>query len=189
MLGAASGYLENISTVRCEGKQEGGNRIKEQDSLTGLYNMQAARKKIMELLDEEKVQNGLLFYIDLDDFREINDTYGYPAGDELLQAMGELLLETAHKEDVAARIGGDEFLLFLVNVPDGRAAYYQALQLYGTCMAAGGTSPVSVSMGIACYPQDGRFYEELAARADEALYASKHLGKQCFLFYEDLSKL
>lgn len=166
-----------------------GIAIKEQDSLTGLYNMQAARKKITELLDGEMVKSGLLFYIDLDDFQEINDTYGYCAGDELLQTMGGLLLQALHKGDVAARIGGDEFLLFLGNVPGGRAAYSQALQLYGTCMAAGGESPVSVSMGIACYPEDGRFYEELTARADEALYASKHLGKQCFLFYEDLSKL
>ncbi len=133
------------------------------------------------------MENGLLFSIDLDDFREVNDTYGYPAGDELLKNLGELLLDRSCAADVAARIGGDEFLLFLGNVPDGRAAYDQALQLYGACMGAGGERPVSMSMGIACYPGDGAAYEELAARADEALYVSKHSGKQCFLFYEDIS--
>ena len=98
-----------------------------------------------------------------------------------------MLLDTLHTGDVAARIGGDEFLLFLGDVPDKKTAYAQAMQLYGLCLAAGADVPVSMSMGIACYPEDGRIYEELAARADEALYVSKHSGKQSFLFYEDLS--
>ncbi|MCI9196921.1 MAG: diguanylate cyclase [Lachnospiraceae bacterium] len=61
-----------------------------QDELTGLYDLSAAREKITELLDGGNVENGLLFSIDLDDFREVNDTYGYPAGDELLKNLGEL---------------------------------------------------------------------------------------------------
>lgn len=160
-----------------------------QDSLTGLYDWQAAREIITDLLEGGKVRSGLLCYMDLDDFREMNDVYGYAAGDELLKALGELLLTVSSGKNVAARIGGDEFLLFLGNVPSGKAAYSQAMQLYGACMGAAGEAPVSMSMGVACYPEDGVAYEELAARADEALYASKHAGKQCFLFYEDLSRL
>ncbi|MCI8814317.1 MAG: GGDEF domain-containing protein [Lachnospiraceae bacterium] len=160
-----------------------------QDSLTGLYDWQTAREKITDLLDGEKVESGLLFYMDLDDFQEVNDSYGYAAGDELLKAVGERLLQMTHGQGVAARIGGDEFLLFLGNVSSQKEAYNQAMQLYGACMGASEESLVSMSMGIACYPEDGSVYEELAARADEALYASKHAGKQCFLFYEDLSRL
>lgn len=159
----------------------------EQDLLTGLYKLPAARKKIMGLLDGDNVKSGLLCSIDLDDFREINDTYGYPAGDGLLKAFGEMLLDILQAGDVAARIGGDEFLLFLSDIPDKKAAYDQAMQLYGVCMGVSGDMPVSMSMGIACYPEDGCIYEELAARADEALYVSKHSGKQSFVFYEDLS--
>lgn len=186
MPGAVNVYSENIfmAPYRDHG---GGDRIREQDPLTGLYNLPAAREKIAGLLDGRKVEGGLLFSIDLDDFREVNDTYGYPAGDALLKNMGELFLRTLHEGDVAARIGGDEFLLFLGGVPDERAAYIQAMQLYGACMGVGEEICVSLSMGIACYPRDGRVYEELAARADEALYVSKHSGKQCFLFYDDLA--
>lgn len=166
----------------------GGNRIKEQDSLTGLDSWQTARNKITELLDGRKVESGLLFYIDLDDFEEVNETYGYPAGDEALKLIGGQLQKNVCRESVAARIGGDEFLLFLGNIPGRKAAYDEAMQLYGACMGAV-EAAVTMSMGIACYPEDGSIYEELAARADEALYASKHLGKQCFLFYEDISRL
>lgn len=158
-----------------------------QDFLTGLSDLPAARKEITGLLDGGAVKSGLLCSIDLDDFREINDTYGYPAGDELLRSFGGLLLDALQAGDVAARIGGDEFLLFLGNVPDKKAAYEQAMQLYGLCLGASEDVPVSMSMGIACYPEDGCVYEELAARADEALYVSKHSGKQSFLFYEDLA--
>ena len=184
MPGAVRGFLENISMAPCRG----GNRIKEQDSLTGLDNWRTAKKKITQMLDGKRVENGLLFYIDLDDFEEINEIYGYPAGDETLRSIGAKLQETGYRESVAARIGGDEFLLFLGNVTGEKAAYAQAMQLYGACMGAADTA-VTMSMGIACYPKDGNIYEELAARADEALYASKHSGKQCFLFYEDISKL
>lgn len=163
-----------------------GDRIMEQDRLTGLCDLSAAKEKIIGLLDGEKVKSGLLCSIDLDDFREVNDTYGYPAGDELLKTLGGRLLDAVQSEGVAARIGGDEFLLFLGDVPDKKAAYDQAMQLYGVCMGVSEEVPVSMSMGIACYPGDGCVYEELAARADEALYVSKHSGKQCFLFYEDL---
>lgn len=104
----------------------------------------------------------------------------------MLKTLGARLLDAVQGEGVAARIGGDEFLLFLGDVPDKKAAYEQAMQLYGTCMGVSEEVPVSMSMGIACYPGDGCVYEELAARADEALYVSKHSGKQCFLFYEDL---
>lgn len=140
------------------------------------------------MLDGKKVENGLLFYIDLDDFQEVNEIYGYPAGDETLKSISSRLQETGCKESVAARIGGDEFLLFMGTAAGEKAAYAQAMQLYGACIGAADTA-VTVSMGIACYPKDGNIYEELAARADEALYASKHSGKQCFLFYEDISKL
>ncbi len=186
MPGAVNVYSENIfmAPYRNHG---GGDRIREQDPLTGLYNLPAAREKITGLLDGKQVEGGLLFSIDLDDFREVNDTYGYPAGDALLKDMGELFLRTLHEGDVAARIGGDEFLLFLGGVPDEKAAYIQAMQLYGACMGVGEEICLSLSMGIACYPRDGRVYEELAARADEALYVSKHSGKQCFLFYDDLA--
>lgn len=160
-----------------------------QDSLTGLYDWRAAREKITDLLKREQVKSGLLFYMDLDDFREVNDVYGHEAGDEMLKAVGERLLQAARAQDVAARIGGDEFLLFQGNVSDAKEAYSQAMQLYGACMGASQEAFVSISMGVACYPQDGSVYEELAARADEALYASKRSGKQCFLFYEDLSRL
>lgn len=185
MPGVVSGFSENISMVLCRG----GSHIKEQDFLTGLDNWQTAKEKITELLEGEKVESGLLFYIDLDDFEEINETYGYPAGDETLRWISGQLQKAVCREGVAARIGGDEFLLFLGNIPGGKAAYSQAMQLYGACMGAGKRAEVTMSMGIACYPEDGTMYEELAARADEALYASKHSGKQCFLFYEDISKL
>lgn len=184
MPGAVSGSSESISMAPCRG----GNRIKEQDSLTGLDSWQTAKYKIIELLEGRKVESGLLFYIDLDDFEEVNATYGYPAGDEALKLIGEQLQKTVCEKSVAARIGGDQFLLFLGDVSGERGAYEKAMQLYGACIGAV-EAAVTMSMGIACYPEDGKVYEDLAARADEALYASKHLGKQCFLFYEDISRL
>ena len=68
-----------------------------QDSLTGLYDWRAAREKITDLLKREQVKSGLLFYMDLDDFREVNDVYGHEAGDEMLKAVGERLLQAARE--------------------------------------------------------------------------------------------
>jgi len=132
-----------------------------------------------------QLQVGVLF-LDLDHFKQINDSLGHLAGDTLLQQVSERLIHTVRAEDTVARMGGDEFTLILEDVTDFRDAAKVAqkiLQQFSIPFElAGSPHRVTTSVGIALYPADGESVEVLLRQADEAMYASKKQGRDAFRF-------
>ena len=157
--------------------------LSETDPLTGLAN----RRKIQELLARVQAQaqrygsHFSLAMLDLDGFKQLNDTYGHLAGDAVLRQVAEVLKEHTRAADIAGRYGGDEFLLVLPETAADEAAVLahnlrEALAGDPYLTETGERVAVRMSSGIAAYPQDGRDVNELIAVADAHLYASKHRG-------------
>lgn len=129
-----------------------------------------------------------LLMIDLDDFKKINDTYGHFSGDEMLKQFADLLLLRLRKNDVIARIGGDEFSVLLTetNSENGKKTAQELAEKISVNIfrdSQGHNFHCSVSIGIANYPRDAQSLEKLKTCADEALYAAKNAGKNqvaCF---------
>lgn len=120
-----------------------------------------------------------LFILDLDRFKEINDTHGHAVGDLILQEVGLRLREALRESDTVARIGGDEFAVILPNVDlsGARRAADKILAVLGPPMAAGQLSfSVTASIGIVLFPAHGREIDGLMRRADEIMYAAKRSG-------------
>ncbi len=156
------------------------------DPLTGLLN----RSTFQEQMEACAAQRGegllcALFMLDLDGFKQINDTFGHVAGDRTLVEIGQKLRSVLRKGDLICRIGGDEFMVFLCDLPDRDAIEKKAGQLCALLQKPlSGREPMSVSIGIACLPDDGADFEVLYRKADLALYHVKVTGKNHFAFYD-----
>ncbi len=129
-----------------------------------------------------------LLLIDIDNFKKVNDTYGHPAGDEVLRHVARRLNESLRKSDSAARYGGEEFAVVLTETGwEGALAVAERLRL-NVCASAvvhdKDQIPVTVSVGVAELTKDvGGAKAELIKRADKALYEAKHIGKnRCCVF-------
>ena len=176
---AAVGKITDISSQK--ELEEKLVKQAQMDELTGIYNKATAQKQISALVKER--QSGYLFMIDVDNFKEINDTYGHAAGDAVLVGIGTILRDVFRKEDVVGRIGGDEFVAF-VSREDGRnfCASERArliLERLNMCQKDWGAA-VTVSIGIASCPEEGDTYEALYMAADQAMYMAKQKGKNQF---------
>ena len=152
----------------------------QQDPLTGVYN-RAGVKLINARL--EQISRGVLFRLDMDDFKRINDSFGHAAGDKVLMAIGGVLRDTFRTDDIVARIGGDEFIAFLSG-SDSRATAeakgQELLERVQQIQIEGVEGPITVSVGAASAPAHGRTYEALSLAADEAMYHIKQHGKGGF---------
>ncbi len=159
------------------------------DALTGLPNLRLLRDRLAEeLLRSERQDCSLaLLFIDLDRFKEVNDTLGHHVGDELLIQAARLISTVLRASDTVSRIGGDEFVIILPNVADASAAGVVAqkiLTLLSRPFDLGGRLVhVSASIGIAVYPQDGLDSGSLLSYADQAMYAAKAQGKNAFCYF------
>jgi diguanylate cyclase (GGDEF)-like protein len=153
------------------------------DALTGLFN----RRYLDSTLDRELArckrdgQPLALIMIDIDHFKQINDTYGHQAGDEILLKLGTLLAGMARAGDVACRYGGEEFLLLIPTMPLD-AAVVRAGELrttFGEMVVPFGEFRLkaTLSIGVSAYPGHGVSAEELIRHADKALYRAKHGGR------------
>ena len=154
------------------------------DPLTGLYN----RRQFNNILEyeigrsERHNHEFSLLVLDLDDFKDINDSYGHPTGDEALRGVGEILHEHIRKGDLAARIGGDEFSVILMET--GREGAATVAATLGRALRERVfTAPdnkhfhLTVSIGIATYPIDAKNESDMLAGADVAMYRAKEMGK------------
>ena len=160
-------------------------RLAHLDSLTELPNRTVLRQRL-----EEVVQVGTeasLIAVDLDGFKEINDTLGHSAGDALLKLVAARLVACARPHDTVARLGGDEFALLLPDVGDPLAAAETA-----DCVISSLSEPFSLdgeivhiaaSAGLAMFPTHGEHAEDLLASADLALYQAKNEGRHCRRFF------
>ncbi|MFP5255715.1 MAG: putative bifunctional diguanylate cyclase/phosphodiesterase [Acidimicrobiia bacterium] len=134
---------------------------------------------------------GLLF-LDLDRFKDVNDTYGHAAGDALLQQVAERMQSCVRFEDTVARMSGDEFVVLLPHLNDPNEVLLVAdrlLQAMGDPFAVGGERVlVAASMGVTVYPEDGVAAEDLLARADAAMYRAKEVvGSRWQVYNADLA--
>ncbi len=173
------GYAEDI-TSRKLSEQEVWHRAN-YDSLTGLPNRDLAIDRLEQAILLSRRSNTCLavIFADLDGFKEVNDTYGHAAGDQVLATVGARLHACVRESDTVARLGGDEFLVVLpaTENPGGTDRVQQA-------MASAVTEPLhidgstirlrSVSMGVAVFPDDATSAADLVAVADQRMYAHKH---------------
>lgn len=154
------------------------------DPLTGLYN----RRQFNNMLEyeigrsERHEHEFSLLMLDLDDFKDINDSYGHPTGDDALGGVAEILREHIRKGDLAARVGGDEFAVILMETGrDGAttvaANLGRALREHVFTAPDGKYFHLTVSIGIATYPVDGKNETDLLAGSDVAMYRAKEMGK------------
>ena len=159
------------------------------DPLTGLPN-RAAFSDLLNAARESARRHGrslALMFVDLDRFKDVNDSLGHALGDQVLCEAARRLRATLRASDVVARLGGDEFVVMLPEVASSNqaeAAARKVLAALATPMAlAGRELAVSASVGISLYPQDGGDESTLMKCADLAMYGAKKAGKNTFKFY------
>jgi len=155
------------------------------DAMTGVYNRAHLKESLAVEISYAEQQNYPLCIamIDVDNFKKINDTYGHKTGDEVLIALGKFLLDQTRDSDFVSRFGGDEFLLFLPNM-DCEAAFQRAESWRAACKKIkiheqGLDIDITISIGIAIFPNHGRSMDTLLAEADRALYQAKQSGRDC----------
>lgn len=158
------------------------------DSLTSLPNRILLEERLQQALRERQRRSGLmgLLFLDLDNFKQINDTLGHDVGDALLQALARRLHQVVRKSDTVARLGGDEFIVLLPDLAGRAAAAQVAAKLLQAAQSpfetAGHLLDVSCSIGIAIAPDDGDAPTVLRQQADKAMYVAKSRGKNQFAF-------
>lgn len=196
-LGQLGEHLNDVQTQirglvdELEGKNAQLHQMAMYDPLTGLPN----RTLLRELFTREAAaarRHGsqlALMFLDLDQFKAVNDSHGHQVGDELLVHVGAALRETLRESDVVCRMGGDEFLLLLPRVDgwDSVAAtaerLLQAVSAPHCVRSTNEPQRVGGSLGIAMYPADGADFDALVRAADLAMYRSKDLGRGRYSFY------
>lgn len=159
------------------------------DSLTGLPNRRMFLDRLNQFIKHAKRSNkkAVLLFIDLDHFKDINDSFGHSLGDELLNSVAQRLQSTIREEDTVARLGGDEFVVLLENielVDDAQSiaeklieAFKKPIELHSHIFY------VTLSIGASIYPEDSSDAEMLLRNADSAMYKAKELGRNNYKFY------
>lgn len=159
------------------------------DSLTGLPNRVLARERFDHALTKAHRQENLnaLMYLDLDNFKAINDSFGHGVGDQLLRAVADRLNRCIREGDTVARIGGDEFVVILEDIGHVDDSTLVAEKLIKSCInpfeLSGHTLYTTLSIGIALYPLDDNNFDGLLKYADTAMYRSKDLGGNQAQYY------
>lgn len=151
------------------------------DSLTGLLNHKTAKSQISERLAEDQEKKFILLLFDLDHFKQANDTYGHLFGDEVLKFVSERLKKNTRNVDIVARMGGDEFLLFM---PYKDSIEPLVKRIFNLLCTQYEQFTIGVSMGVACAKECGGDYDTLFHMADEALYEVKRNGRNNYCFYD-----
>ena len=179
-------YRGNVASLAL--KHQAGH-----DPLTELPNRTLLLDRAAQAFASMAVQGSVvgLFVLDLDRFKEVNDTLGHPAGDKLLQVIARRLVGAVRPGDLVARLGGDEFAVVLPNVGDQASARVVAARIAAAVRAPlhldGVMLKVGSSLGIALAPEHGTDFETLLQRADLAMYAAKERGTSSETYSSDLA--
>jgi diguanylate cyclase (GGDEF)-like protein/PAS domain S-box-containing protein len=159
------------------------------DALTGLPNRNLLADRMAQVITHAR-RTGLLLAVlvlDLDRFKFVNDSYGHPVGDALLQAVAARLQRAVREGDTVARLGGDEFVILLADLADGKTAEEVVQKVIATFVDAfrliGHELHISTSVGVSVFPSDGDNGEMLLKTADAALYSAKDKGRNGYQFY------
>lgn len=157
------------------------------DPLTGIYNKSASRRLAEEYMAEcgGKALCALML-LDVDNFKAVNDTRGHLYGDSVLCDIASRLQGLFRDSDVVGRVGGDEFMVFLRNLPSAQVLLDKAdcvIKVFHQYFCDQMDCNVSCSLGLSLYPTHGETFNDLYRRADIALYAAKSQGKACWVLY------
>jgi diguanylate cyclase (GGDEF)-like protein/PAS domain S-box-containing protein len=153
------------------------------DQLTGLPNRHLLIERLEQAIASAKRHKSIfgLLFLDMDNFKEINDQSGHARGDQALQHVAQCLKESLRETDTVARIGGDEFVVLLHDIGSAEkaesVAEYLVNQLRQACRLNDLKHDLTVSIGIATYPENGETTDELLSASDQAMYRAKQSGK------------
>ncbi len=170
-------------------KQEQLEEKADTDLLTGLNNKLATERKIKEYISKNPRSRAMMFILDIDNFKKINDTMGHAFGDEVLRTIGQRIGSNFRASDIIGRVGGDEFFIFLKNVTADESIKKEAkkVEAFFQDFKTGEYTKYSAtaSIGVAIFPEEGADFESLYKAADQALYKAKKRGKNQLAFYND----
>ncbi|QOP41513.1 putative bifunctional diguanylate cyclase/phosphodiesterase [Sulfurimonas marina] len=182
-------YSLTMTFKRMKEEQQKLYDLSTKDPLSGLYNRLSLIEKINWLIAQSKRTNQgfTLIFLDLDDFKNINDSYGHEFGDMVLKEISEVIQSSLRSNDIISRFGGDEFVIILPNITDvtNIVEVLSKLQkkLFMPICHQEFTYNTTSSMGVVIYPKDGDDATSLLKNADIAMYKSKALGKNSFSFF------
>ncbi|MCX8094868.1 MAG: PAS domain S-box protein [Caldisericia bacterium] len=158
------------------------------DNLTGLYNKSFFEERFKIEKERAKRYNEkfAVLFVDLFDFKYINDKYGHSFGDRVLKEISKKFLQNIRKTDLIARAGGDEFLILITNVKNLDSLMFiikRLIDTFESFIIDDTKLNIGLNIGISIYPDDGEELDELIKKADLAMYHSKSMGKNTFSFY------
>ena len=161
------------------------------DSLTGVFNRRIFEQNVKEQLAISGNKLHALMIIDIDDFKKINDRWGHMTGDETLTLLSKKIVQCFRNEDIVGRTGGDEFVVFMKDIPSAESAVRKADEICRIIRGPLGINTyegfVTCSIGISLYGIDGHTYEDLFRKADMALYRAKERGKNRSQLYSGMA--
>jgi diguanylate cyclase (GGDEF)-like protein len=163
------------------------------DALTGLpnrYSMQERLALALEMAKRNRKKVAVML-VDLDDFKQVNDTRGHAAGDQVLIAIGQRLRSSVRGSDTVARIGGDEFVVIAGDLDRGDGAAMIAEKIADMvqlpiAVEGGGPWKIACSIGISVFPEDAQTSVDLLAQADRAMYKAKSEREKRFAYYAEV---
>lgn len=187
--------ITGINIARIFASEKNSKELSEKadtDLLTGMKNKIATEREIKEYMEKYPGNLSMLFLIDIDNFKKINDTMGHAFGDEVLRELGKNIGVNFRVSDIIGRTGGDEFTIFLKNLKEEANCIREAQKLvyFFKHFQVGDYVKYSVtaSIGAAVYPEHGTDFESLYKAADSAVYKSKKRGKNQLSFVDDRDK-
>jgi len=189
--GNARHYLSVAEDITQKKQQQ--ERILHQahfDALTDLPNRFLALDRLKQVINDTRHDEPVaVLFLDLDDFKKVNDSLGHETGDKLLIEAAERLTQTVRSADTVARLGGDEFIILLQglkNAADTRPVVEHLLKQFRAPFRVDGRElMLTVSIGIAIYPDNGKSSSELLRNADSAMYHAKELGRNTFSYFTE----
>ncbi len=189
LMDAENGHMcAMISTKDIDAEKRREQRLIEEaqiDGMTMLLNRTTTMATIDSILEEEADQSHVLFMIDLDNFKNVNDNYGHQTGDRFLMQFATEIRKHFRKTDVVGRVGGDEFFVLMKNVSGTSEIAEKAEEVLAAiqkvCVEYA-PIPLSGSIGISLFPENGKTLEELYFKADTALYEAKRKGKNRYIY-------
>jgi diguanylate cyclase (GGDEF)-like protein/PAS domain S-box-containing protein len=182
-------YIGRILTMREQDRQI--SYLAYHDALTGIANRMQLQLRLSETISAAKRRNRRfgLIYIDLDRFKEVNDTLGHAGGDAILVEAAQRVARAVREEDLVARLGGDEFAVLVTEISGPEDVRELAQRICAVLSAPFRTGHhdfyLSASAGIALFPEDGESAETLFTNADAAMYRAKEEGRDTFTFYSN----
>jgi len=183
--------LENYFAIYVDMNKKNKNlyELAHYDELTGLANRMLLNKTLEEICSTKNNGKSAILFIDIDNFKNINDSYGHLTGDYTLQKIANIIKSTIREHDTVARISGDEFVICISQIKDK-----EDVDIYVKRLLRAFESPlilknrqltISLSIGISIYPDDTQIKEKLIDFSDQAMYKVKRNGKNGFKFFKE----